>query len=63
MVFDQDAIISFLLSCYFSVRGRGSYISGTLIERKKKHSASIFVGAEREDNLIRNDPDKSEFNI
>ena len=24
-------------------------------------SSSIFVGAEREDNLIRNDPDKSEF--
>ena len=24
-------------------------------------SSSIFVGAEREENLIRNDPDKSEF--
>ena len=26
-------------------------------------SSSIFVGAEREDKLIRNDPDKSEFTI
>ena len=26
-------------------------------------SSSIFVGAEREENLIRNDPDKSEFKI
>ena len=26
-------------------------------------SSSIFVGAEREENLIRNDPDKSEFTI
>ena len=31
-----------------------------------KHSqsrSSIFAGAEREENLIRNDPDKSEFTI
>ena len=28
----------------------------------EKHS-SIFVGAEREENLIRNDPDKSEFTM
>ena len=26
-------------------------------------SSSIFVGAEREENLIRNDTDKSEFTI
>ena len=26
-------------------------------------SSSIFVGAEREENLIRNDPDKSEFTV
>ena len=26
-------------------------------------SSSIFVGAEREENLIRNDPDKCEFTI
>ena len=26
-------------------------------------SSSIFVGAEREENLIRNDPDKSEFTM
>ena len=26
-------------------------------------SSSIFVGAKREENLIRNDPDKSEFTI
>ena len=26
-------------------------------------SSSIFVGAESEENLIRNDPDKSEFKI
>ena len=26
-------------------------------------SSSIFVGAERKKNLIRNDPDKSEFTI
>ena len=26
-------------------------------------SSSIFVGAEREENLIRNDPDKSKFTI
>ena len=26
-------------------------------------SFSTFVGAEREENLIRNDPDKSEFTI
>ena len=26
-------------------------------------SSSIFVGAEREENLIRTDPDKSEFTV
>ena len=32
MVFDQDAIIFFLLSFCFLVCGRGNYISGTLID-------------------------------
>ena len=32
MVFDQDAIIFFLLSFCFLDCGRGNYISGTLID-------------------------------
>ena len=38
-------------------------LSFSLFSSDPAVSSSIFVGAEREENLIRNDPDKSEFTI
>ena len=39
----------------------GSDEKNTAQPRRESNPGSIFVGAEREENLIRSDPDKSEF--
>ena len=46
-----------------SEKGKRKRQLGCVFSSDTAVSSSIFVGAEREENLIRNDPDKSEFTI
>ena len=57
----KRSFLSQILFSFSSNKDRSAVFFFLLI--RLSISSSIFVGAEREENLIRNDTDKSEFTI
>ena len=62
LVFAKGFFIHILIDGRRQITKISVYESGKIvIYEKKSAGSSIFVGAERVENLIRSDPDKSEF--